>query len=72
MDGLYQIKHRRRNTDLLFDQLKEACALLAAEHRVKVRQPRCAFSWSEHASEFLQPQTFSAVPSAESWTISRS
>ena len=35
MDALYQIRSKRREMDLLFDQLKEACALLAAEHRVK-------------------------------------
>ena len=35
MDSLYQIRSRRRETDQLFDQLKEACGLLAGEHRVK-------------------------------------
>jgi hypothetical protein len=35
MDALYLIKLRRRHTDLLFDQLKEICQLLAAEHRFK-------------------------------------
>jgi hypothetical protein len=35
MDSLYQIRSRRRETDLLFDQLKESCGLLAGEHRFK-------------------------------------
>jgi dynein heavy chain len=35
MDALYQCKSRRRATDMQFDQLREACATLQAEHRIK-------------------------------------
>ncbi|EFN60095.1 hypothetical protein CHLNCDRAFT_133411 [Chlorella variabilis] len=35
MDALYLVRSKRRDTDLLFDQLKESCQLLAGEHRVK-------------------------------------
>lgn len=35
MDALYQVRSRRRATDTQLDQLREACATLAGEHRVK-------------------------------------
>ncbi|KAI3429649.1 hypothetical protein D9Q98_005734 [Chlorella vulgaris] len=35
MDALYLVRSKRRHTDLLFDQLKEACQQLAIEHRFK-------------------------------------